>query len=562
MKNKKFSLTLTLFLTVACISLFLSGNIYAQEPEEENRRPSTLEVNYGNIESAGLYSNAREGSLGKDLWDGTQRSYLIGLIERLPSYMSSRTFRRLIKRALLSETNSRLIQNDIEIEPGHDLLTVRIEKLLDMGLYAEAFELYGLLNKEPYHERLARAGVLAMLYNREKPLACLEANTFGNRFTDEIFWQEFQAYCNHSLSDKPDKRDIEILKSSGKKMFQTLAAGGRYNFTYAPKKFEKLSQLEQAVLVAEKSLGLGSLGTMKFSDIPARHLALLLGSEKITESQKTLLSIQAVDKNILEAEDLDKLYALSDAGEKPFESLAEWQKPAHFLYKVKNAKKDAEKWNILSRNVFPMQNKYGAAALVPFAEIIQKLKPEAPNLSDIGHVLRILYVANLPVSPYWSEVLDALYSKNMATSKEYKRLYLSTFLLKTEYRRSDIEKERLQAFLNQKKSSYTVFLKNIIENLDKSYEDDHNAAKVYENDFDLTSAEDYVMPSVDVWDRLVLVSRNRNIGETILLSTFALQGAAMEEFYPGVVQNVLMSFNTVGLTNISREMVIETLLGI
>ncbi|GJL84571.1 MAG: hypothetical protein DHS20C02_03460 [Micavibrio sp.] len=560
MKNKISTFILSLFL---CAGLLQPATLHAQEQaEEENRRPITLKVNYDNIESAGLYSNAREGSLGKDLWDNTQRSYLIGLIEELPQYISSRTLRKLNKRALLSETNSRLINNDVEIEPGRDLLTVRIEKLLDMGLYAEAFDLYSLLNKESYHERLARTGILAMLYNGEKPLACVEANTLGNRFTDQQFWQELNAYCNLSLSDKPEKRDVQILKSSGKNMFQTLAAGGRYNFTYAPKKFEKLSQLEQAVLIAEKSLKLGNLDAIKFSDIPARHLGLLLGHEKITLAQKVLLSIQAVDKNILETKDLKKLYEQFANDNLVADSLAGWQKPAYYYLKVKNAKKDADQWNIIRTHLFPVQDKYGAAALAPAAEIIQKLEPEAVNLSDIGHAIRVLQVAGLSIPPHWSEALEAIYSKNIASSDEYKRLYLSTFLAKTEYRRSDLEKERVETFLKQGKSSYTAFLRNIIENLDKSYEGDHNASKVYEKDFDLTSTEDYVMPSVDVWDRLVLVSRNRNIGETILLSTFALQGAPMENFYPGVLRNVLMSFNTVGLTNISREMVIETLLEI
>ncbi|HBR69819.1 MAG TPA: hypothetical protein DEA55_10640, partial [Rhodospirillaceae bacterium] len=235
----------------------------AEERKEEKRPPSVLEVNYKNIESAGLYASARDGGLGKDIWDNAHRSYLIGLIERLPDSISSRTLRRLIKRALLTQTSADLIQNDIEIQPGRDLLTVRMEKLIDMGLYAQAFDLYSLLNKEPYHERLARAGILAMLYNGEKPLACLEANILGTRFAEIEFWQQFKAYCAFTVSDNATEEDKKILQSSGKRVFQSIAAGGHPAFSYTPQAFSGLSYIEQAVLVAEKGIGTGGLGNYR-----------------------------------------------------------------------------------------------------------------------------------------------------------------------------------------------------------------------------------------------------------------------------------------------------------
>lgn len=532
----------------------------AAEKKEEKRPPSVLEVNYENIESAGLFASARDGGLGKDIWDNAHRSYLIGLIERLPDSISSRTLRRLIKRALLTQTSADLIQNDIEIQPGRDLLTVRMEKLIDMGLYAQAFDLYSLLNKEPYHERLARAGILAMLYNGEKSLACLEANILGTRFSEIEFWQEFKAYCALTVSDNATEDDKRILQASGKRVFQSIAAGGHPAFSYNPQAFSGLSYIEQAVLVAEKGIGTGGLGN--YRDIPARHLGVLLKNESLSDEQRFRLTVEAVGKNILEPEDLKKLYLLSDAGEKPIDTLAQWQLPAYFLYKVKNEKDPEKRWNILSQHVFGLLDNYGVIALSPYAEYMQNLKPANPTLSEIGATIRILHGAGQSISPYWSEVLGAMYNGNIAASDEYKRLYFIAFLSKTDYRKSAEEKERVDAFLSKSKAAHSLFLKNIIENLDRSYENDHNASKVYEKDFDLTSVEDYVMPSVDVWDRLVLVSQNRNIGETILLSTFALQGAPIDRFYPGVLRNVLMSFNTVGLTNVSRELIVEALLEI
>lgn len=101
---------------------------------------------------------------------------------------------------------------------------------------------------------------------------------------------------------------------------------------------------------------------------------------------------------------------------------------------------------------------------------------------------------------------------------------------------------------------------NIIENLDKSFKDNHNADAIYVNDFDLTFTERYVMPMPRVWNQLVNSSQDKRIGETVLLSTVMLHKHTLGDLYPGVASDVLQSINTVGLTNISKALALESVL--
>ncbi len=539
-----------------------------QEKYEDDRRDAVFDVKYSSIESAGIYSSASDGSLGRDLWDNVQRSYLIALISELPLNSRAKTMRELSKKALLTSVNARLINNDIKPEPGHDFLTVRLEKLLDSGFYAEAFDLYSQLNDEPYHENLARAGVLAMLYNGEKSLACLEGNTVQDRFEGVTFWQEFLAYCDHFLSEKPDKKSIKTLKASDKKILKVIAADKKYSFTYDPKKFETLSRLEQAILVSENNLKLSKLKKINIQDIPPRHIALLLAHEKLSEKHRLLLSIRAVDQQIIKPEKLKELYDLftapaageDESEDKALESLKNWEKLPYLYQKAGNAAKGEEQWAVM-REIFTLEDQYGTAALLPFAKTMQGLKPKSPSLEEIERAMRIIHYADLSIPSHWMKTLEGLDKEDESPASErYNRLYLAAFLAKPNYKRTSDEREKLETLMSRGKRRHTVFLKNIIENLDKDGKDVNNASKAYEKDFDLTSNEDYVMPSVHVWDRITLVSQNRIIGETILLCTFMLQDAPLQDIYPGVLRDVLKSLNIVGLTNVSRKMAIEALL--
>ena len=147
----------------------------------------------------------------------------------------------LVSGVLLSTTIPSDLENDIEPAVGKDLLTLRLEKLIERGAYKQAFEIYSSLETEPYHERLARAGVLAMLYNGEKSLACLETNTVSSRFPKILFWSALSTYCSRSLSETPPEdatKNTSFEKISPNGVLAQLISDQNYNFIYTSQAYE------------------------------------------------------------------------------------------------------------------------------------------------------------------------------------------------------------------------------------------------------------------------------------------------------------------------------------
>lgn len=114
----------------------------AKTENTENEETPPPEIDFVSIESAGTMSNVREGALGKGLWKDQKRSDILALLENLPARHKMLSLQRLKKNLLLSVTSADLIENDIPPKEGEDLLTIRLQKLIESGLYDEAYDLY------------------------------------------------------------------------------------------------------------------------------------------------------------------------------------------------------------------------------------------------------------------------------------------------------------------------------------------------------------------------------------------------------------------------------------
>lgn len=215
---------------------FSVSPVHAQSDEKaEEKRPAVLKINYNRMESLGLYNTPSDGSLGRDLWDNTRRSFLVGFLPKLPSPSAhSFTHQRMVMGLLLSEANAGLIIDDMDIEPGKDILTLRLKRLNQMGAYKQAFDLYSMLGQEPYHEELAKAGITAMLYNGERSLACLEYKTVQDRDFSDNFWADLSLYCNYALNDEQDTTARDDLEKSSLKILKISAKMRDINFPIPP----------------------------------------------------------------------------------------------------------------------------------------------------------------------------------------------------------------------------------------------------------------------------------------------------------------------------------------
>jgi hypothetical protein len=162
--------------------------------------PPVQTIPLGQLEYYGLLKGAADHSLGIDMWIGSSHGPVSEMLPQIPARSRYRTLDDLTERMLLTHTDAQYMGGGKSSTPGEDLMTLRLEKLIDIGAYDDAARLYALNPGKPYHEKLARAGVTAMLYSGRKALGCLEVKAFASSYTGDVFWQQLEGICDTFLS--------------------------------------------------------------------------------------------------------------------------------------------------------------------------------------------------------------------------------------------------------------------------------------------------------------------------------------------------------------------------
>jgi hypothetical protein len=158
---------------------------------------------------------AGNGGFGLDMWDGTPRNIIEGLLERLPSRMASRTMRELTRRLLLSvspppTTTARALVSASdagqdaaarEADAPSRLLVLRAARLAELG---EVPALISLLSVVPAHveqEPLERMYVEALFLSHDRDEACRLVRNGITVHHAEPFWQKAMIFCNLAGGD-------------------------------------------------------------------------------------------------------------------------------------------------------------------------------------------------------------------------------------------------------------------------------------------------------------------------------------------------------------------------
>ncbi len=147
------------------------------------------------VEGAGLIISDSEGALPKGLWRNAPRSEITYLLKSLPAEAPFLSLQKIKRNMLISTYDTSEIKNDSPLTIGDDLLTLRLEKLLEMGLWDDAYALYTKTTRDPgQNSGLARIGILLSLYKNGIANACLDEKAFGPRFTGD-FWAQISLVC-------------------------------------------------------------------------------------------------------------------------------------------------------------------------------------------------------------------------------------------------------------------------------------------------------------------------------------------------------------------------------
>ncbi|MCK6418221.1 MAG: hypothetical protein L6Q57_04695 [Alphaproteobacteria bacterium] len=514
------------------------------------------------LESIGLYTSTSEGGLGRDYWADSRRSALLALYNALPNESDWPTVNSLIRGTLLTEANASKITNDVSPQPGQDLLTLRLIKLLQSGAYDEAYAMYTRMGQPPYDAELARAGLLAMMLRGEKSLACVENNTLLESFPNSDFILDFAAYCDATLAEDVPPEALQRLKKSKSRILNTLALNKSFSMDYSRQAFEDLSLIERAALVADQRLKIGSLPVAEIQRLPAAHIMALLAQKNLPADHMLALQIAATGRDLLSLNELKKIYTRSltteefDDAKNGKYTPAPHQEIGFFYRKAKDLAAGPEQWAVL-RQSYALGQKYGPAALLPFAELYYGSLPDQPTLNDFVYVYATLIRANLMIPAHWVDALKQM--EESAQKSSYPALMtLAAIAQPGKFSTEDVRNNLYKVIwtLPEREASLAQILLDAVKPGGPTYE---KKIEIYEKIY-LTPSLNYVMPNYAVWDRLKIASRNRMVSEVVLLSIGLLKQDKPSGIYPGVLVDVIRTLEDVGLTDAARNLAMEAML--
>jgi hypothetical protein len=190
------------FLFMFMALLAFAPLAHAQEKKADKAPPEQTKpkVDWVAVESTGLIGTGKEGAFDKTLWKGQKRSDIERMIVKLPPEPELRSILSLQRRLLISKTDSKLIENDIGPLRGNDLLIQRINKLVDMGLYDDAWDLYTQKAEDPYDASIAQLGMTLMVMRNDLATACLEEKVFASRYPQDKFFKTLDRACASTLT--------------------------------------------------------------------------------------------------------------------------------------------------------------------------------------------------------------------------------------------------------------------------------------------------------------------------------------------------------------------------
>ncbi|MEM8833879.1 MAG: hypothetical protein AAGB32_04995, partial [Pseudomonadota bacterium] len=179
------------------------------------------------------------------------------------------------------------------IKTGQDLYTLRLLKLMQMGLWDDAFELYNKGDDPGQNDRLAEIGILLALHKKGLAAACLDYKAFGDRF-NALFFKRIDLICGKELED------IAIISTQFPKSTVLKGIYTDPKFTFDANDLETLKTftfLEVMMLLEKNRLTYENFDLKQ--DTPPYLLKVFLEDENFPPTQKTKLNTLAKHQSIL-----------------------------------------------------------------------------------------------------------------------------------------------------------------------------------------------------------------------------------------------------------------------
>lgn len=516
---------------------------------------------FDQAESTGLLTHT--DGLGSGLYHDSSRRVITEVMPKIPVDTPWIGLKNLYNRFLLTAADSTQIKNDVEESARVNLLTLRIESLLRRGMNVQAFELYTKVSNVSDQDRLAQAGILSQLFNREKALACIDMKTMLPDFGKSGFWAEIDAYCVLTLSGKATPEQATVVQASNNNILKMLEKSQDYRMVYAADTFESLSLFERAIITAEGNLDISGLRLEECKNIPASHIQPILAQPGLDFTHRIVLTAEAVRKGVLPSQALIKLYKEIQVAYKDRKDFVPpGAENIALLYKhMHDTDFDFLKKREFLMSAFTLSDQYGTGILAPFVPMIVQYSPITDiDVKYLETALTLLILEKTVTPSLWVSKIKSLQVTSPADKLRNDRLYLAAYLLA---RHDDMSKEQVEhakAILNETKDVTILNLKNIIENIDNAEPLYARVPYIYENDFDLAMNKGYTMPPVVFMDELKRAGEESITGDTIMLSNLVMQGGTVDDTHGTVLLAVAGSLKNVGLTRFAKEILAQAVL--
>ena len=534
---------------------------------------------FAKLEGLGTIAPSDADSFGLNIWQGSDAQDIRTFVSALPDKHSNPVFFDMQRRILLGETSIASMNRYKDPAPGNDLLTLRIQKLMDMGLFTDAAALYKKVYEEPYHPTLAQTGITALVLNSENALACLEAQSLPTKAKNSAFTQKLNIFCdrtyphvghdngakkddtdensaNGATKEQENKQDNKAEQQENIPSFATPLQQAFDDETYmfkpgTPDDLSALAQIDLALLMTMDRLDFSHIAP----DIDRPFLISLgLRSETVTDQDRLALMVAATHIGLRTPAQLGTFYAKARVND-----------PYVTLYKtLSDNPKDSAHYDDYAPLLAQAQKDDALVRFLPLATFL----PHVPvntliQFKDDSLEKLVFQVAKqnqISFTEKWWDSFFKLYNDQIddkAITNAVLSYIFSTepSLEKTNYilRKLKVQDDIAKKLFHTKTSYY--------EKLDTAPDFvNSDANKNYENPEGLTSAYDYVMHVDGAQNRLKRTIENRELGKVVLLSCIAFRDIPATEINAGSLWEAAKVFHDVGLINAAGLVVREALL--
>ncbi|NCC21477.1 MAG: hypothetical protein EOM26_03335 [Alphaproteobacteria bacterium] len=534
-----------------------------EQPESSSSDEAILNVDFVELESSGLLSSFRDGSLGKDVWHSSTRSDLVAAMKHAGPEIRSPVVTRLMLRLLLSRSDAQLVQNDSEPAAGEDLFTLRLQKLVEMGAHQKALDMYGLRKDPPYHPELARAGALAMLGSGNAPLACLESRSTQGRFSGISFWDKLAALCATILPSDTEDSGNAASALEDSKVLSRIASDETFRIPFARgSQFDEFSSLERSAIFGLGRVEYGAVSDARFRSISAEVLGLVLHDESLPDDWRFIAGVEALSRGLRDIDvirrDYDDAIKAASGAVPEAASFSDWTELPDLYASATKAPHGDGQWNYLLRAI-QITPEEKVAALSLFVDLFANATPPSDTS---GHFLirgGSLMLSNGRALPDpWRNALESLAeSPDEEWSKDAALVLIADEVIKNS-RDLSATIGRLGSKLEPEEMALVAPFPH---SLDISSSNALETGAPYDKGAGLTFGKDYVMPSVILMDYLDKTIEQKTLGGVILFSAIAFKNQKPSEMFPGMLRTVVTGFRVVGLNDEARRIAAEAIIG-